>query len=99
MAIIVRGKSKCSICGETLQDRDDIVATQAFVSDPEDPLWPHSDAGIHRDCFAAWNRREAFVEKYNATVGQVVWGNGTRHHMLADGSIKVSSVGEDASDA
>lgn len=64
-----------------------------FIADRTDPLWRYCDSAMHRECFLAWHRRLEFVEKYNATIGQQVWGNGTRHRMALDGTIVVEEVG------
>lgn len=89
MALILRGKTECSICGVVIKDGDTIVATTHFIGEPSDPLWRFSDSGMHSSCFLAWPLRETFIERYNATVGTVTWGNGTYHHMEPDGSISV----------
>jgi len=93
MALIIRGKSVCPICGQVLNENDRLVATQHFIADQEDPLWRYSDAGMHYACFQVWPSRELFVAKYNATLGSIVWGNGTRHHMSADGTIESVPAG------
>ena len=69
MALVLYGKTPCSLCG-----------------------WKYSDAAMHRRCFVAWDHRAAFVAKYNATVGQVVWGNGTRQRIELDGRIIFEQV-------
>ena len=93
MALIIRGKSKCPICGEALQKDQRLVATSHFIYDRVDPLWQFSDAGMHYECFQHWPHREIFVSKYNSTMGQNVWGNGTRHHMRPDGVIESVQTG------
>lgn len=80
MALIFRGKTECSICGEILADGDEIIGTSHFIADPEDPLWRFSDSGMHRNCFAGWPLRVAFIEKFNEVVGRY-------QRMTADGSI------------
>ena len=89
MALILCGKTECSICGVIIKDGDTIVATTHFLRDPNDPLWRFSDSGMHRSCFLAWPLRDTFVERYNATVGTVTWGNGTYHYMEPNGKILV----------
>ncbi len=89
MALIFFGTTECSLCGVVLNQGDDIVATTHFLADRNDPLWRFSDSAMHRSCFLAWDRREAFVKKYNDTVGAVTWGDGTHHHMEDDGNISV----------
>jgi hypothetical protein len=87
VALIARGHTKCSICGAVLNKGDDIVATSHFIGDQNDPLWRFSDSAMHRSCFLGWEFRDKFIEKFNDIVGNIIWGNGTRHQMLADGTI------------
>ena len=89
MALFFSGKSQCSICGVVVNDYDAYVGTTHFIDDQTDPLWQFSDSIMHKDCFLAWPLRHNFVERYNATVGTVTWGNGTYHHMEANGNISV----------
>ncbi len=42
---------------------------------------------MHFDCFQRWADREEFVALYNATIGKIRWGNGTRHEMAGDGVV------------
>ena len=51
MAIVLRGKSKCSICGKVLEEGQEIVMFSPFVSNEMDPLWMFSDAAFHASCF------------------------------------------------
>jgi|SRR5262249_14994726 len=92
MALIIFGKSRCSLCGTVLAAGEDLVATTHFIADETDPLWRYSDSGMHRRCFLAWEHRPNFVAKYNAIAGQHVWGNGTRERMELDGTIVVEPV-------
>jgi hypothetical protein len=89
VALILRGKTPCSICGVVINDTDAIVASTHFIGDQNDPLWRFSDSAMHCGCFLAWPLRETFVERYNATVGTVTWGNGTYHRMEPNGNISV----------
>jgi hypothetical protein len=92
MALIILGKTSCSLCDTVLMAGEDIVGTSHFIGDETDPLWRYSDSGMHRSCFLAWEHRLAFVAKFNATVGQQVSGNRTRHRMELDGTIVVEKV-------
>jgi hypothetical protein len=50
---------------------------------------------MHYECFQKWEHREAFVAKYNETMGKVVRRDGTQERMNPDGtfvSVKVSGV-------
>ena len=69
MAIVLRGKTECSVCGNVIKDGDEIVATSHFIADQNDPLWRFSDSAMHRSCFANWNHRTEFVAKFNLIVG------------------------------
>jgi hypothetical protein len=87
MAIILQGKSECSLCGNVIMAGDKIVGTSHFIADRNDPLWRFSDSAMHRSCFLTWDQREAFVAKFNQLVGGVTFGNGTYHQMESDGTI------------
>jgi hypothetical protein len=87
MALIFRGETQCPLCREVIAADDDIVATSHFIGDPKDSLWQYSDAAFHRQCFAAWARREEFVKRFNETMKPFVFGNGKRQLMQDDGSI------------
>jgi hypothetical protein len=88
VALIFPGSTACSICGKIIARSDDIVATSHFIGDKNDPLWRFSDSAMHRECFLAWELRQSFVDRYNATVGQITWGDGSRHEMQPDGRIE-----------
>jgi hypothetical protein len=94
MALIFDG-TKCAICGREIDihRKESFVATTHFISDSSDPLWRFSDAVMHYKCFQAWPHRDEFVRKYNSTIGQMVWGNGTRHLMHADGRVESVPAG------
>jgi hypothetical protein len=51
MAIIIRGKSKCSLCGAIIQEGQEVVAFPPFVPNELDPLWIFNDGAFHADCF------------------------------------------------
>src|SRR5579859_4065345 len=59
MALILRGKSKCSICGLTLESGQDIVLHPHFLTS-DHPLWKFSDSGMHRACYDEWDHRNYF---------------------------------------
>ena len=72
MAIIIKGKSKCTICNNVIADCDDIIAFPAFI--PSDHIFSqYSDAAYHSDCFASWEYGKellALYEGYNAIYSQ-----------------------------
>ena len=89
MAIVLRGKTECSVCGRVIKGGDEIVSTSHFISDKNDELWRFSDSAMHRSCFLEWDHRAEFVARYNQIVGVVTSCNGAYHHMESDGTIAV----------
>jgi hypothetical protein len=87
MALVLRGKSKCSLCDQIIEKDDPIVMTSHFVTDAQDPLWRFSDSTMHQKCFLPWDQRALFVEKFNLVMSTITWVNGAYHHMNNDGSI------------
>lgn len=64
MAIILIGRSCCTICGETLEAAQDITATSGCAFPPGHHLRDHCDAGMHWDCFWRWPYRSEFSRGY-----------------------------------
>jgi hypothetical protein len=89
MAIILRGKTECSLCSIVIKDGDDIVATSPFIDDQNDLLYRFSDSAMHKSCFLDWDQRFNFVKKYNDAHRTVTRGDGTYNHMEDDGDIPV----------
>ncbi|AVP96820.1 hypothetical protein C7S18_06215 [Ahniella affigens] len=87
MAIVILGKTACSICGNLLVDGDDIVSTMHFVHDQAHPFWRFSDSGMHQRCFIDWPQREAFRQLHNQAIGTMIWGEGHSWHMDERGNI------------
>lgn len=50
MALLLPGKTVCSLCGEVIVARDDVVATPPFLESTH-RLARFSDAAFHRRCF------------------------------------------------
>lgn len=89
MAIIIKGKSTCPLCGEIFATGEKTVATMPFIENISHHLWRYSDAAMHYECFQNWECREEFVRMFNQGVGRVVWNNATRQVMDSDGTISV----------
>jgi hypothetical protein len=87
MAILIFGRSGCALCGEVLNQDDDIVATSHFIHDETSPLWRFSDSGMHRLCFSSWELKSDFIQTYNNVVGPMTWGDGSYKFMSQDGTI------------
>jgi hypothetical protein len=65
MAIILLGKTTCSLCNQLLRGDEDILGFPHFIHDPLHPLWRFSDSGMHKECFLSWENAEAFRNLYN----------------------------------
>ena len=76
MALIIRGKSECPLCGKVIQKGDEIVAFTAFLR-PEHPLWKYSDAAFHKECFDRSPDKEA-VERVHGKFRDI-WATRPRH--------------------
>jgi hypothetical protein len=86
MALFFAGSTTCSICNQVIEAPQDAVLFPHFVP-TNHAFWKYSDSSMHQQCFANWTHRAEFVALFNATQGQVVWGNGMRQQMQVDGSI------------
>jgi hypothetical protein len=82
MAIIIRGKTECPLCGEVLRGGDDLMASPPFLQ--SGLLFRFSDAAMHRACFTNWPLADKFIAAFNE-IGRC-WPGGPRR-MLADGTI------------
>jgi hypothetical protein len=85
MAIVFRGKSKCSLCEAILSGEDDIVMFPHFIPDRAHPLWCFSDSAMHRACFKGWSQAEAFRLLFNKAWPELVPNH--PREMTVDGSI------------
>jgi len=63
MAIIILGGTTCSICGNILQESEDIVGWSSFLT-KEHQFWEYSDSGMHRSCFENWENKDEFEALY-----------------------------------
>jgi len=87
MALHLAGKTACSTCCRIIDSSEPHVLFPHFVPMGH-ALWHYSDSSMHQSCFASWAHRADFVALFNSTQGLLVWGNGLRQHMQADGSIR-----------
>lgn len=51
MALIIPGRTTCKLCGEVIDETDDVIAFSAFVPNRDDPLYVFNDSAFHRSCF------------------------------------------------
>jgi len=85
MALLIRGKTKCSICERVSESGDAWVGTPHFIADQNHHLWKFSDSAMHQSCFRSWEHAEEFRKLYNT-----IWPTLVPHaprEMLKDGSI------------
>ncbi len=81
------GRAQCALCGQAIRPDDDAFVTPDFIADETDPLWRFADAAMHRSCFLLWDRRKAFVTRYNQLARRWVAPDGSRPHMTAEGEV------------
>lgn len=86
MAIIIPGKTLCPLCDDVITESDEIVGVPHFIADKNDPLWRYSDAAFHRACFLTWAQHDTFIEHLNQVARNFIFGDGSYHHMKADGT-------------
>ncbi len=63
VAILIRGASKCSLCGATIKHADSVVAFPAFLGRKQ-RLAKYSDASFHEHCFDKCPDKEAVFAMY-----------------------------------
>ena len=52
MAILIRGKTVCQLCGQVIAAKDDVAMFAAFISNELDPLRAFDDGAFHESCFS-----------------------------------------------
>lgn len=50
MAIFIRGRSRCAICGRVVADGEEVLTAPAFSQNELDPLYKISDSVVHIGC-------------------------------------------------
>jgi len=53
VAIWIRGKSKCPLCGLVLDPDADVQMFPSGLFSPDEPAWEVNDAAVHRACLAS----------------------------------------------
>lgn len=87
MQRVAAGTATCALCRRAVRPDDDVLITPDFLADDSDPLWPFTDAVVHRSCFLLWDRRKAFIARYNRVARRLVAEDGSYPHMAGDGEI------------
>jgi hypothetical protein len=49
MGLLIRGKTRCSLCEQVITDGEEVVSFGPFVSNGRDPLLKYSDQSFHAD--------------------------------------------------
>ena len=68
MALIILGKTKCTLCEAPIASAGNVVATIPFLESSH-LLSRYVDATMHYECFQGWYFRKEFVAAYNQRVG------------------------------
>jgi hypothetical protein len=84
---IASGRAHCALCGNVIRPGDDAFVTPDFLADESDPFWRFSDAPVHRTCFLVWDRRKAFVARYNQTARRLVAADGSYLRLTSEGEL------------
>jgi len=59
MALVLRDRTRCSICGDVL-GKDDKIVGLLHCLPVGHPLWRFSDSVVHQNCFEGWSHRSFF---------------------------------------
>jgi hypothetical protein len=82
------GRAVCAICRQPIHPAEDAFVTPDFVADESDPFWSFSDAPMHRPCFLVWEKRKAFIARYNRQARGWVNPDGSHPRMTSEGDIE-----------
>jgi len=94
MALLLVGKTACSLCEAVIEASHGCLLFPHFVPAGH-ALQYYSDSAMHKQCFYDWKQRFEFIEFFNGTQGQIVWGNGSRQMMTVDGIIESVPADDD----
>ena len=84
---IEAGRAYCALCGDAIRPGEDALYTPDFLADETDPFWRFADAAMHRACFLVWDRRKAFVARFNRAARIWVQPDGSHPRMTSEGEI------------
>jgi hypothetical protein len=71
VAIVVRGKTECRLCGNIHEAGDDLVLFPPGLFSATEAAFEVNDAGVHRDCLGATPYGAEAVAKLKWYVDQV----------------------------
>jgi hypothetical protein len=63
MALLVRGSTKCRICGKVIAAGDRAILFEPFLANERDPLFFFSDGAFHKACIDAYSDGAAARER------------------------------------
>ena len=87
MERIEAGRAHCVLCGEVIRLGEEALLTPDFLANDRDEFWRFADAPMHRACFLVWDRRKAFVARYNRMARHWVGPDGSHPRMTSEGEI------------
>ncbi|MFZ5625543.1 MAG: hypothetical protein ACOY71_14145 [Gemmatimonadota bacterium] len=85
---VARGTAICALCGDAIRPDEPAVVTPDFVADDADPLWRFTDAAMHCPCFLVWDRRRAFIARFNRVARALTDADGSCPFMNGEGVIE-----------
>jgi hypothetical protein len=92
MERIRAGRAQCALCRQAIKPDDDAIVTPDFIADDSDPMWRFADAPMHRACFLVWDRRKAFVARYNRLARCWAAPDGSHLRMTSEGDLVAGSA-------
>jgi hypothetical protein len=87
MERIAGGRAHCALCGDAIRPNEDALITPDFIASEADPFWRFADAPMHRACFLVWDRRRAFIGRYNRLARRLLAPDGSHPRMTSEGEI------------
>ncbi len=87
MERIAAGRAHCALCGETIRPGEDSLVTPDFIANDADEFWRFADAAMHRACFVVWDRRKAFIARYNGLARRWLAPDGSHLFMTSEGDL------------
>ena len=92
MERIAGGRAHCALCGEAIRPGEDALVTPDFIANEADTFWRFADAPMHRACFLVWERRKAFIARYNRLARRMLAQDGAHPRMTSEGELDRKSV-------
>ena len=87
MERIEAGRAYCALCGDVIKPDEAALITPDFLADEGDPFWRFTDVPMHRACFLVWDRRKAFVARFNRAARLWVAPDGSHPRMTSEGEV------------